>query len=908
MQQPANSVNKSLTPKKNIFFRYFLRIFKWVGLAVVLGLLFLLLIVFFYSEEVKVRAVQELNKHLNTEVKINPKDIEFTLISTFPNAAIQFKNVIVYEALQKKIRDTILNAGLISLQFNVLDLFNEKYNIKKILISDVKINFITDKNGQHNFIFWKENNEIRDLKKDSSVQELKFELQRIDFKNLEFSYKNKKEFIKIKGQSKSTYLTGSFSETNFLLGANGEFFIDELILNKRSFLTKKNVNLSLEADVKGKDWSLRNSSIAINQLNILAKGSLTKIDSNFNCDLLLEGKDVDVKSVISLLPDNQKEKIADYESSGNFYFKALLNGKLNSFNLLNVDVKFGIDRASIKHIPSSSMLTNVNLNGQYTKLIGGKDVLTFDDISAAMNSNFIKGSCKLTDLSEPFIEINSSLSANLDELIKFYPIDTVKSITGKLNLNLAISSMLKDLKSNFSGQTEIITGDARVADIELLFKNSSAPIKIKSGDFIINQNDLLMKNVSINPEENDLLVNGELNNFIAWLLKENEQLNITGTVKSNYINVEKILAMFSIQDSSSNLISTKAVPLVAKDEVNISDKFNLDLTVSFAKTIWGKFEAENITGKIKVKEKKIYAEDLSFKSFGGDVHFSCLVDASGDSIIFKGVSELNAINVNTMFTQLNNFNQDVIKDKHLKGLATFSIDFNTIWNKQLVCDLSSIKLSSDLLIEKGELIQYKALEALSKYVEISELRNIKFSTLTSHIAIKNKQIMISKTEVHSSAMNISLEGTHSFTNEIDYRFSILMSELLARKPGKSKEIDDELRFVENDPENKRTVFIRMTGTLDYPKFNYDRKAAKEKIKEDIKNEKKNLKQILKEEFGWFKKDTTLTNTINEKNKKADQKFNIEFGQDKKSKEKLIDSKKEEVRKKKKEENSDDDDF
>lgn len=98
--------------------------------------------------------------------------------------------------------------------------------------------------------------------------------------------------------------------------------------------------------------------------------------------------------------------------------------------------------------------------------------------------------------------------------------------------------------------------------------------------------------------------------------------------------------------------------------------------------------------------------------------------------------------------------------------------------------------------------------------------------------------MISKTEVHSSAMNISLEGTHSFTNEIDYRFSILMSELLARKPGKSKEIDDELRFVENDPENKRTVFIRMTGTLDYPKFNYDRKAAKEKIKEDIKMKRK----------------------------------------------------------------------
>jgi len=75
----------------------------------------------------------------------------------------------------------------------------------------------------------------------------------------------------------------------------------------------------------------------------------------------------------------------------------------------------------------------------------------------------------------------------------------------------------------------------------------------------------------------------------------------------------------------------------------------------------------------------------------------------------------------------------------------------------------------------------------------------------------------------------------------------------------------------------------MTGTIDKPVISYDRKAMKQKIREDIKEEKTNLKKILNEEFGWFKKDSTLNKK--EDNKKQDQKFKIDFNQKKKEDEK-----------------------
>jgi len=50
----------------------------------------------------------------------------------------------------------------------------------------------------------------------------------------------------------------------------------------------------------------------------------------------------------------------------------------------------------------------------------------------------------------------------------------------------------------------------------------------------------------------------------------------------------------------------------------------------------------------------------------------------------------------------------------------------------------------------------------------------------------------------------------------------------------------------------------MKGTTKNYKINYDTKGLKESFKEDLKKEGNTLKKILNNEFGWFKKDTTIT--------------------------------------------------
>ena len=91
-----------------------------------------------------------------------------------------------------------------------------------------------------------------------------------------------------------------------------------------------------------------------------------------------------------------------------------------------------------------------------------------------------------------------------------------------------------------------------------------------------------------------------------------------------------------------------------------------------------------------------------------------------------------------------------------------------------------------MTIEKGELIKFEPMKVLSKYISVSELEDIKFSTLQNQIEIKDRKVFIPKMDIISSAMNVTLSGVHGFDNSVDYHFKVLMSDILFTKAKKAK--------------------------------------------------------------------------------------------------------------------------
>jgi hypothetical protein len=193
-------------------------------------------------------------------------------------------------------------------------------------------------------------------------------------------------------------------------------------------------------------------------------------------------------------------------------------------------------------------------------------------------------------------------------------------------------------------------------------------------------------------------------------------------------------------------------------------------------------------------------------------------------------------------------------------------------------DAGKVISKANLVINRGELIDFEPLEPLSKYIDLEELRHVKFSQLKNTVEIRNEKIYIPTMDIESSALSLSASGVHSFDNEIEYHIKLLLSDLLARKAKRARKEVEEFGEVEDDGTGKTSLFIAMKGQLDNPSITFDGKGAREKLKSDMAREKQSMKQLLHDEWGLFKRDTTLKKDKEPETKKKN-KVLIDFDED-----------------------------
>ena len=85
----------------------------------------------FYEKEIKKYIVEAINEQVN--VPINVKDLDFSVLKKFPYASVEFKEV---EIASTNHKSALLKAKSVYFQFNIIDLLNKKYVLKKISIEN----------------------------------------------------------------------------------------------------------------------------------------------------------------------------------------------------------------------------------------------------------------------------------------------------------------------------------------------------------------------------------------------------------------------------------------------------------------------------------------------------------------------------------------------------------------------------------------------------------------------------------------------------------------------------------------------------------------------------------------------------------------------------------------------------
>jgi hypothetical protein len=288
------------------------------------------------------------------------------------------------------------------------------------------------------------------------------------------------------------------------------------------------------------------------------------------------------------------------------------------------------------------------------------------------------------------------------------------------------------------------------------------------------------------------------------------------------------------------------------EKIDIREIFNMKgkLNLSVTKFQYNKIVVEDITVDVGLSPGTLMLKSFDARGMGGTIHHSGLISFSDNrEMIMNGTLNFSGVEIPQIFDQAENFGQTTLTSQNIKGEIKADVDYRVVFDDYKNINMDKINATLNCSILKGELINFEPIKVASKFIRVEELNHIYFSDLKNQLLIKNSTIEIPKFEIQSSAINVLLNGSHTFENDIDYHIKVNLRKLLANKFKKNNSNE----YIEEDPYEGTNLFLSLKGKMSNPTVKYDKQYADQKVNDDFKKEKENLKTL-------FKKETVKTET------------------------------------------------
>jgi len=196
-------------------------------------------------------------------------------------------------------------------------------------------------------------------------------------------------------------------------------------------------------------------------------------------------------------------------------------------------------------------------------------------------------------------------------------------------------------------------------------------------------------------------------------------------------------------------------------------------------------------------------------------------------------ANLQSVDVQNIFYAFNNFGQDGITDKNLKGLLTANANVGI----QVSSDGQVLPASSngtiDFSLKKGALNNFEPIKKMQNFLfKNRDFENIEFAELKDKFLINKGEITINRMEIQSSVLSFFIEGLYSQKGNTDISIQVPLSNLKKRKD------DYKPENIGTDKKGGRSIFLRgqpgKDGNIQF-KLDLFKKYQKDKIEDSVRN-------------------------------------------------------------------------
>ncbi|MEM9885481.1 MAG: AsmA family protein [Bacteroidota bacterium] len=807
------------------FFRRLLIVFA-IFLAVLFG--GLAIVLSFFEDELGQKVVQSINKNLVSELSI--EQVDLTVFRSFPNAAINLRNTV----LEDIEGDAFLQAENVSFRFRLLSLLGKSVKVNSVLLENGILAIRYDQNGNPNYDVFKTSQEEQTENAESSNFGLSLKEARLS--NIELLYEDQLSEREAALLIEDATFSGEFSSEQFSLKSNADLQSKFVLYEADRFLKNKDLryDASILVNLSEGLYEMERVIVGVEDNEFSVNGRILAQEDYADFNLVAKNEEGDLGGVLQLLPDTYSAYLGDFSSRGQFYFDALIDGRLSKTESPLLDVKFGLEDGRISSPRLDNAFKDVSFDAKFTngeRRDNKSSRFEMERLKGYFNNELMEVKLNAYDFDDPQIDFALNGTLPLSAIYGLAENPNIKDGSGEIEIqNLEVRGRLSDMQSVNRIARVDANGTLQFDDARLKFEKDN--ITIDRGDILLEGNSLVMKEVKIEGAGSEIYLDGSCYNLIPVLFADSlnsqrAELEFEANLNAPKMDLDRLIAL-TTSPVEEGEVSEVVYDSIQVKEVQEREQFTQFLKGRFNANVeefnYGKIEGENFVGKLQFDKNEMsifgntQAMDGSF-DLSGTMYFE-------DKPRLKSKLTCKNIDANKFFAQSENFGQDILTEDNIRGKMNANMLIQAYWDEQMNFDYDKFRVLAGIGIEEGELLDFELFESFSTFVKLEDLKHVRFKGLENWLEISNQRIYIPVMFIQSNALNLSLNGEYSFDYEFDFNVKVNAGQVAANR---LKRHNPKLVALPAKREGWFNLYYKIFGTSD--DFQYE--MAKREVKSDF---------------------------------------------------------------------------
>ena len=757
-------------------------------LAIIFGVILFVIIVLLsilasvFEKQIGEKIITAANEQLKTELRLEA--FELSIIRTFPNIGANLKGV----EIDGTDGHLLLKTEEISLRASLFSLFKENFEVKSVVIRDGRLHIAYDKRGKTNFDIIKETD-----KKEEEASNSVINLQYAVLKRMEIDYTDAREKNDVLLFIEAANLSGAFGNEQYQLTSEADLKLDFINLAEERLMGEQLIHYKLGIDIntaKGL-YVFKQFELELGELPLQAVGQIQEKGDAYDIDLKLESNGGRLSDLTSLLPSDQQVLLEDIESRGEFGIEASIKGLYSDQKQPKIIADIYLDDGNLSGDRIKASIRDLSFVAHYTngtKQNSSSSTFNLRDFKGKFGGESFLMNLAIENFDNPKIDLSADGKLAIGALLPFIPDERITDAGGMIDIkNIQLKGRFSDMIRTSKIGRVSLTGELAVNKASLTINKKA--IRLNNGNIRLDGNDVSINNLAVQAPGTALIFNGRAYNLLPVIFADSinskkAEFLFEASLEAEKLDIDELLAFGmpgkeAIQEAEETGQTDALVQNEIEKRAYYSQFFNGTFNAKIAQFNFDKIEGENFEGQLTFDPNEMNIKGQT-DAMGGHIQIDGILNMTEQPSLEAKLS-CDKILVNEFFRQANNFDQDFLTDANLEGRLDAKFFIQAAWDESGTFLEKDLHVLGGMGITDGRLKDFAMLEDFSSFVDIRDLRDIRFKNLENFFEIKNSTFYLPVMFIQSNALNMTVSGQHTLEQDIAYYIKVNVGQIMADK-------------------------------------------------------------------------------------------------------------------------------